>query len=227
MLRRSRALAPDAIALYKAVMSSVQGNVEPSEAALFASIEQSPIATVVTDPRQPDNPIVAANDAFSRLTLYAREEIIGRNCRFLAGPDTDPAGSTVLREAVATARPAITEILNYRKDGSSFWNAVMVAPVFAADGNVAYFIGSQVDVGANPAHPAVARSVEARKRIDALTPRQMQVLKDMSLGYRNKQIAHRLGIDEKTVKMHRASLIRRLGAPTSADAIRIAVEAGL
>ena len=227
MLRRSRALAPRAFPHYKAGMSSAQANVEPSEAALFASIEQSPIATVVTDPRRPDNPIVAANAAFSRLTLYSREEIIGRNCRFLAGRDTDPAGSTVLREAVAAARPAITEILNYRKDGSAFWNAVMVAPVFGPDGSVTHFLGSQVDVGANPAHPAVARSVEARKRVATLTPRQLQVLRDMSLGYRNKQIAHRLGIDEKTVKMHRASLIRRLGTPTSADAIRIAVEAAL
>jgi PAS domain S-box-containing protein len=200
----------------------------PTDAAsLFRSIEQSPIATVITDPRQPDNPIVAANAAFSALTLYPVREIIGCNCRFLAGPGTDPAGSAVLREAVAKSLPAITEILNYRKDGSAFWNAVMVAPVFGADGTVAYFLGSQVDVGDNPAHPAVARSVDARRRIDTLTPRQLQVLKDMSLGYRNKQIAHRLGIDEKTVKMHRAALIRRLGTPTSADAIRIAVQAGL
>jgi PAS domain S-box-containing protein len=196
-------------------------------AALFASIEQSPIATVITDPRLPDNPIVAANAAFARLTLYAPSEVIGRNCRFLAGPGTDPAGSAVLRSGIEKALPAITEIVNYRKDGSPFWNAVMIAPVFDVEGKLAYFLGSQVDVGESPAHPAVARSVEARKRVDALTPRQLQVLKDMSLGYRNKQIAHRLGIDEKTVKMHRAALIRRLHAPTSADAIRIAVEAGL
>ena len=200
----------------------------PADAAsLFSSIEPSPIATVITDPRLPDNPIIAANQAFAELTGYGREEIIGRNCRFLAGADTDPAASAVLREAVEKAVPAITEIVNYRKDGSAFWNAVMVAPVFDGEGALTYFIGSQVDVGANPAHPAVARSVEARKRVATLTPRQLQVLRDMSLGYRNKQIAHRLGIDEKTVKMHRASLIRRLGAPTSADAIRIAVEAGL
>jgi PAS domain S-box-containing protein len=197
------------------------------EPGLFASIAHSPIATILTDPRLADNPIVAANAAFCRLTGYAEDEVIGRNCRFLAGRGTDPAGSAVLREAVASARPAITEILNYRKDGSSFWNAVMVAPIFAPDGEVAYFLGSQVDVGANPAHPAVARSVEARRRIDALTPRQRQVLEDMSLGYRNKQIAHRLGIDEKTVKMHRAALLRRLGVATSADAIRLAVEAVL
>jgi PAS domain S-box-containing protein len=200
---------------------------EDFAAGLFASIDCSPIATVISDPRLPDNPLVAANDAFARLTGYSKPEIIGRNCRFLAGPRTDPAASAVIREAVAKQLPGTTELLNYRKDGSPFWNAVMVAPVFAPDGALAFFLGSQVDLGQAPAHPAVARSVAARARIEALTPRQAQVLGDMSLGFRNKQIAYRLGIDEKTVKMHRAALLRRLDVPTSADAIRIAVEAGL
>jgi PAS domain S-box-containing protein len=194
---------------------------------LFASIELSPIATVITDPRLPDNPLVAVNDAFVRLTGYSKMEIIGRNCRFLAGPKTDPGGSDVLRQAVARSAPGATELLNYRKDGSSFWNAVIVAPIFDAEGEPAFFLGSQVDVGEVPAHPAVARLVTARKRLDRLTPRQLQVLKDMSLGFRNKQIAWRLGIDEKTVKMHRAALLKRLDVPTSADSIRIAVEAGI
>ncbi|MDB5721530.1 MAG: hypothetical protein JWP15_2148 [Alphaproteobacteria bacterium] len=194
---------------------------------LFESIDLSPIATVVTNPRLPDNPLVAANPAFCRLTGYEKAEIIGRNCRFLAGPETDPKASAVLSEAVEKALPGLTELLNYRKDGSSFWNAVMVAPIIGADGAPAYFLGSQVDVGTATLHPAVARAAAARARIAALTPRQGQVLKDMSLGLRNKQIAYRLGIDEKTVKMHRAALLRRLEVPTSADAIRIAVEAGI
>ena len=197
------------------------------EAGLFASIELSPIATVITDPRRADNPIVAVNQAFCRLTLYRSDEVVGRNCRFLAGPETDPGGSAVLREAISRQAPGLTELLNYRKDGSTFWNAVMIAPLFDGEGKLAYYLGSQVDVGVAPAHPAIAGRVGARDRLEALTPRQRQVLKDMSLGYRNKQIAHRLGIDEKTVKMHRAALLRRLGVATSADSIRLAVEAGL
>jgi PAS domain S-box-containing protein len=82
-------------------------------------IAQSTIAAVVSDPRQPDNPIIACNAAFEALTGYAREEILGRNCRFLRGAETEPALAQQLRDAVAEARPVMVEILNYRKDGRS------------------------------------------------------------------------------------------------------------
>ena len=85
-------------------MSATDAALQDLEASLFGSIDRSPIATVITDPRRPDNPIVATNTAFSRLTGYSAEEIIGRNCRFLAGPETDPRGSAVLREAVGAYR---------------------------------------------------------------------------------------------------------------------------
>src|SRR5688572_26971359 len=96
--------------------------------SLIASIELTPIATVVTDPRVDDNPIVAANAAFVRLTGYDRAEILGRNCRFLAGPGTDAAARGALRAAVREGRPALCELVNYRKDGTAFRNAVMIAP---------------------------------------------------------------------------------------------------
>jgi hypothetical protein len=193
---------------------------------LLASIRLTPIASVVTDPRLPDNPIVAVNDAFCRLTGYAEDEIIGRNCRFLAGPDTEPAAQAVLREAVRQERPALVRILNYRKDGTPFRNAVMIAPVLDAEGRAAYFLGSQMHASDDGAEPA-ARSAAAKAQAAALTRRQRQVLAHMVAGYRNKQIAALLGIDEKTVKMHRAALLARLGAPSSAHAIRIGVEAGV
>ena len=197
------------------------------ERELFDSIRQTPLAMLITNPRLPDNPIVAVNQAFCALTGYEEPEILGRNCRFLTGPDTDPACSRILRDAIAAGRPALTEIVNYRKDGSPFRNAVMIAPVAGAGTRPAYFIGSQVEVPAEAALDAGIRRERARALTRKLTPRQSQVLKEMALGYRNKQIAARLGIDEKTVKMHRAGMLDRLGAPTSADAIRIAVEAGL
>ena len=191
--------------------------------ALIASIERTPIATVVTDPRLPDNPIVAANAAFRRLTGYGEEEIVGRNCRFLAGPGTEAAGQALLRDAIARGRPALTELTNYRKDGSPFRNAVMIAPLLADDGDVVLFVGSQMEV----AHPSDARRADAQRRAARLTARQRQVLEQMIRGYRNKQIAGFLGIDEKTVKMHRAAMLARLDCATSADAIRVGVEAGL
>lgn len=193
---------------------------------LLASIDHSPIASVITAARLPDNPIVAVNRAFSELTGYGRDEIVGRNCRFLAGPDTEPEANATLRGAVAEGRPALVELTNYRKDGSQFLNAVMIAPVIGEDGEVAYFLGSQMDVGAGAGLSAPRRQ-QAEQLVRRLTPRQLQVLEHMIAGYRNKQIAGFLAIDEKTVKMHRAGLLTRLGVGSSAEAIRIGVEGGV
>ena len=198
-----------------------------SEDELFSSIELTPIATVVSNPRLPDNPIVAVNEAFLKLSGYPREEVLGRNCRFLAGPETEQRGSALLGRATAEARPELTELLNYRRDGSSFRNAVMIAPLFGPAGELLYFIGSQMDVTGDGEAPAVDRRRQASEQVNGLTGRQREVLQQMTLGYRNKQIAIRLGISEKTVKMHRAALLLKLRAATSADAVRIAVEAGL
>lgn len=194
---------------------------------LIASIALSPIATVVTNPRLEDNPIVAVNRAFTELTGYRAEEAVGRNCRFLAGTGTEPLGQAILRSAIEQGRPGLAELVNYRKDGSAFRNAVMIAPVLGPDGEIAFFLGSQMNVTPDDGEPAAFRRQRALELVAVLTPRQRQVLREMIRGYRNKQIAAVLEIDEKTVKMHRAGMLRRLGAPTSADAVRIGVEAGL
>ncbi|WP_311269234.1 LuxR C-terminal-related transcriptional regulator [Sphingobium sp. WCS2017Hpa-17] len=186
-------------------------------------IAGSAVAAVVTNPRLPDNPIVACNDAFVMLTGYPQDEVIGRNCRFLSGADTEAAGTQAIRTALAERRPVLVELLNYRKDGTGFRNAVMIAPIFGPDGTLDWYLGSQVaveDAGA-------ARSEEAAALITTLTDRQRAVLTGMAEGQLNKQIAFDLGLTERTVKMHRAAMLRALGARTAADAIRIAIEAGL
>jgi PAS domain S-box-containing protein len=194
--------------------------------SIEAIVDGSVVAAVVTDPRKPDNPIVAVNGSFCDLTGYSRDEIVGRNCRFLAGDGTEPWVTQELRDAMAGRRPALVEILNYKKDGTPFRNGVMITPLFNSDGELAWFLGSQVDLG--PGHESlVARRKRAEHLIDELSPRQRQVLELMSSGLLNKQIAGDLDLSEKTVKMHRALMFRRLGVTTTADAIRIAVEAGL
>jgi hypothetical protein len=209
------------------VTADVTSEESDFDQGLFASIAHTPIATVITDPRLPDNPIVAANHAFRALTLYGDDELLGRNCRLLAGAGTEPEQSRVLSEAVKAQQPALCELTNFRKDGTPFRNAVMIAPIFAPDGALRYFLGSQMEMADSAGTAQSVRRQRARGLVKGLTERQRQVLHEMMQGFRNKQIAPRLGINEKTVKMHRAGLLVRLGVPTSADAIRIAVEAEL
>ncbi len=101
---------------------------------------------IITNPRLPDNPVVFANDAFCRLSGYDRAEIVGRNCRFLQGAETDPGIRTRIRAAVAAMQPLEIDIRNHRKDGTPFWNRLMMLPVCDAAGELAFFVASQVDV---------------------------------------------------------------------------------
>jgi PAS domain S-box-containing protein len=111
-----------------------------------AALERTRQPMVVTDPRLPDNPIVFANPAFLTLTGYEASEVLGRNCRFLQGPDTDPAALSRIRAAVAERRELKIRLLNYRKDGGTFWNELYLSPVFDERGYLINFFSSQVDV---------------------------------------------------------------------------------
>jgi PAS domain S-box-containing protein len=112
----------------------------------FAAVEMTRMPMVVTDPRQPDNPIVFANGAFFDLTGYQQEEVLGRNCRFLQGPQTDRRTVEELRQAIAEERAVAVDILNYKKDGKTFWNALFLGPIFDRDGKLLYFFASQMDI---------------------------------------------------------------------------------
>jgi PAS domain S-box-containing protein len=190
-------------------------------------VTDSPIASVISDPRVFDNPIVACNAAFCELTGYPAEEVLGRNCRFLSGPATEPWLTEEIRRGVREHRPVLVEILNYKRSGEPFRNAVLVAPIYDEQDALLYFLGSQVEIAADASLPASMRRIRAAEMVRALSPRQGQVLKLVANGLLNKQIAAELDLAEKTVKMHRAILMNRLGLRTTADLIRLAVEAGL
>ncbi len=194
---------------------------------LIDSVGAAPIAMVVSNPRLPDNPIEVANAAFCALTGYPESEVVGRNCRFLTGNLTQQAVTEQIRASIRAQRPVLADILNFRRDGSAFRNGVMITPLFDDDGKLKWFLGSQVDLGEAVADPLSQRRTEAMLKVAALPPRQREVLEHLARGLLNKQIAWELKISEKTVKMHRALLLERLGVSTTAEAIRIAVEAGL
>ena len=100
----------------------------------------------ISDPRQPDNPLVYVNPAFCRLTGYSETEALGRNCRFLQGPETDQRELDRLRDSLRHNQPCVVELVNYRKDGTKFWNNLSINPVFDNQGAVIYFTGIQMDV---------------------------------------------------------------------------------
>ena len=103
---------------------------------------------ILTDPRLEDDPIVYVNQSFLEITGYTADEVLGRNCRFLQGRDTDPERVDELRRATRERRPATVELRNYRKDGTPFWNEVHISPVRDERGEVVRFVGVQVDVTA-------------------------------------------------------------------------------
>lgn len=118
----------------------------PTDEAIVMAVKRAQLPIIISDARRFDQPIVFANPAFLTLTGYEESEVVGRNCRFLQGPETSPEAVDQIRSAVAAGEAVTVEIVNYRKDGARFWNALHVSPVRDADGEVAYFMGSQRDV---------------------------------------------------------------------------------
>jgi len=105
---------------------------------------------VVSDPSLPDNPIVYASEGFCKLSGYKRQDILGRNCRFLQGPGTDQAAVDIIRKGVDSGCDISVCLLNYKADGSPFWNQFFVAPLKDSDGQVVNYVGVQCEVNTLP-----------------------------------------------------------------------------
>ena len=135
----------------------------------FAAIEMTRMPMILTDPHQPDNPVVFANRAFQDLTGYELAEIVGRNCRFLQGPQTDRARVDEMRQAIAEQRATSVELLNYKRDGTPFWNGVFIAPVHDTSGKLIYFFASQLDITRRRTSEQAFRQAQKMESIGQLT----------------------------------------------------------
>lgn len=113
---------------------------------LERSVEASINGVIIADATQPDQPIIYANSAFSQMTGYSQDEVIGHNCRFLQGKDTDSKVVARIREHMEAQRDIHVTLRNYRKDGTPFWNDLYISPVRDNDGQVAHFVGVQHDI---------------------------------------------------------------------------------
>ena len=131
-----------------------------------AALEAVPDGLVIVDLEAPDAPIVYASRAFLDMTGYAADEVLGRNCRFMQGEGTDPAAAATIRRAIEAREPASVTLLNYRKDGTAFWNELKLSPVVDADRRVRRYVGLQADVTERVEREA---GVEVRASHDALT----------------------------------------------------------
>ncbi|WP_254606352.1 PAS domain-containing protein [Sphingomonas bacterium] len=128
-----------------AAIDAFASSLDPSD-PFVVMFRDAILPMAISDPTLADNPVIYVNDAFVQLTGYPRDEVVGRNCRFLQGPLTDAADMTCLRDAIARRVRIEIDLLNHRRDGTPFWNRLLVAPVFDGRGEARYFIASQHDV---------------------------------------------------------------------------------
>lgn len=140
-----------------------------------AAVRATRMAMIITDPQLPDNPIVFANKAFQLLTGYDLHEVRGRNCRFLQGQDTDGQTIARLRDAVEQGQDLSVDVLNYRKDGTPFWNALYLSPVRDDAGRIRFFFASQMDVTSRVENQS--KIEEEKERVEAEVDRRMAQLR--------------------------------------------------
>ena len=122
----------------------------PITRALLAVMMQSSEPMVLTAPEREDHPMIAVNAAFEALTGYPAADTLNRNCRFLQGEKTDPQTPSRISKCIAERRGCVEWIVNYRRDGTLFWNLLFISPVFSREGELLHYFGNQRDITAGP-----------------------------------------------------------------------------
>ena len=145
---------------------------------LAAAVANAPVGVSISDPTRKDDPIVFVNPTFLSMTGYREEDFVGRNCRFLQGAETDPETSAQIRRALTNKEPITVEILNYRKDGSTFWNLLTITPLFDENGQHTHFIGMQTDITERKKSEALTR--QAKEAAEAANQAKSDFIANMS-----------------------------------------------
>ena len=101
------------------------------------------MSVVFSDPSLPDNPMIFVSDEFEEQTGYSPDEAIGRNCRFLQGPETNPHAIEAIRQGLGAETRFTIDIVNYRKDGTLFLNRLRIRPIYDGEGRLMFFAGAQ------------------------------------------------------------------------------------
>jgi len=128
------------------------------------AMDNAPVGITIADADKPDNPLVYVNENFQQLTGYSADEVLGENCRFLQGEETDSGPVTQIHEAIDAEEPVTVELQNYRKDGTQFWNRLTIAPIRNESDEVTHYVGFHEDVT-----DAKERQRELRKTNEVLS----------------------------------------------------------
>ncbi len=113
---------------------------------LIQAIGMTAEGLAISDPNLPDNPLIFVNQGFETITGYKAEEVIGKNCRFLQGDASDPVASKTIKDSIREGKSCVVELLNYKKDGSLFWNRLSLSPIKDESGKITHFVGIQSDI---------------------------------------------------------------------------------
>lgn len=168
-----------------------------------AAISATRVPVLITDPRLPDNPIVYVNDSAVRMTGYSREEMVGSNCRMFQGPSTDKKAIQQIREAIDQTNPITIDILNYRKNGTKYWNALYISPVFTDSGELQYYFASQLDI--TDRIEALAAKTALLHEVDHRVKNNLQMISSLiSMHIRN--------IPDPKVQNSLESMLRRINS---------------
>lgn len=158
-----------------------------ADALREAAMEATSEGISISDMRLPDAPLIYVNGGFERLTGHRRDRVLGRNCRFLQGPDTDPAAVDTLRRAIRLGQGCTVDLLNYRADGAPFWNRLSLTPLRDAGGAVTHYVGIQSDVTTQ-----VEANREVRQALELLEATNRKVTAANQRMKRNLEAAARI-----------------------------------
>jgi PAS domain S-box-containing protein len=179
---RLTALA-DSTAMLFEMRSSVLGEI-------FAkAVAETVDGVTIADARDPDLPLVFANQAFYKMTGYAEAEVLGRNCRFLNGEKTDPAVLQTIRKSLGAKQTCMAELLNYTKAGKPFWNRVSLIPIVDETGELTHVVGLQSDI------TAAKEADAARQQLVGMTT-TMRTVNDIVNNFMNNLQLYRMQMEE-------------------------------
>ncbi len=191
--RKPRQLSAEQIDQLKILAESTRILIEMRSSRLGEIFEKAVAATgegvTIVDAREPDMPLIFANEAFYKMTGYSEGEVLGRNCRFLQGEDADPAILQKIRESIWTKRNCVVELLNYTKAGKPFWNRLSLIPIVDEAGELTHVIGLQSDI-------TEAKAAEAARQQLLGMQVTMHTVNDVVLNFMNNMQLYRIHMEE-------------------------------